>query len=272
MDLHFVDDVVRPVTRGDLPAPRPGDTLLAGGTAVMADPSPDIRRLVDLTSLHWPDLTVRQDGLEIAATCTIERLIHGEYPAAWQAVSLFAWCADSLLASYKIWHTATVGGNICLALPAGSMTSLCSVLDATLLVWHPDGTDSTHRVDEIVVGNARTVLRPGDVVRSVHLPASALAAPVAMRRISYAEYGRAGAVVLGRRTGDGVVVSVSGATVRPIVAVVASTDVDEIVSTCAAAVPDDAWFTDAHGTTEWRRAVVPHLVREVAEELVGGTR
>ncbi len=271
MDLHFVDDVVRPTSRGELPSPLPGDALLAGGTSVMAEPGPDVRRLVDLTALAWPDLTVTDDGLEIAATCTIDRLLHADLPDSWTASMLFRWCADSLLASYKIWHTATVGGNVCLALPAGSMTSLCSVLDASLLVWRADGTDSVVSVADVVVGNQRTALAPGDLLRSIHLPVAALTAHVAARRVSYAEYGRAGAVVLGRVTDDGVVISVTGGTVRPFAIPVASADPDDVVAACAAAVPDSAWFTDAHGTAEWRRAVVPHLVREVALELGSGT-
>lgn len=267
MDLHFVDDIVRPTSRGELPPPLPGDALLAGGTSVMAEPGRDLRRLVDLTTLDWPDLTVTADGLEIAATCTIDRLVHADLPQTWSARTLFRWCADSLVASYKIWHTATVGGNVCLALPAGSMTSLCSVLDASLLVWHPDGTDSVVSVADVVVGNQRTSLAPGDLLRSIHLPITALTAPVAARRVSYAEFGRAGAVVLGRATDDGVVISISGGTVRPFAIPVASHDPEAIVTICAATVPDVAWFTDAHGTAEWRRSVVPHLIHEVAVEL-----
>ena len=271
MDLHFVDDVVRPTSRAELPPARPGDTPLAGGTSVMAEPGHDVRRLVDLTALDWPDLTVTDDGLEIAATCTIDRLVHADLPESWTARPLFRWCADSLLASYKIWHTATVGGNVCLALPAGSMTSLCSVLDASLVVWHADGTDSLVSVADLVVGNQRTSLAPGDLLRSIHLSTAALTARVAARRVSYAEYGRAGAVVLGRATEDGVVISVSGATVRPFAIPVSSTEPDDVVAACAADIPGSAWFTDAHGTVEWRRAVVPHLVREVVAELGSGT-
>ncbi|GAA2059436.1 FAD binding domain-containing protein [Williamsia deligens] len=269
MDLHFVDDVVRPTDRAGLTTVRPGDAILAGGTSVMADPGPGIRRLVDITTLGWPDLTIASDGLEIAATCTIDRLVHTGYPETWSATALFDWCARSLLASYKIWHTATVGGNICLALPAGAMTSMCSVLDASLLVWRADGTDATHRVDEVVVGNATTSLGTGDVLRSIHLPASALTSPVAMRRASYAEHGRSGAVVLARSTPDGVVVSVSGATVHPFAVPVSSTDPDVVVDACMAEIPDDAWFADAHGTVPWRRGVVPHLIRGVLADLSG---
>ena len=38
------------------------------------------------------------------------------YPLIWQ-------CVNSLLGSFKVWNVATVAGNICMALPAGPMTS-----------------------------------------------------------------------------------------------------------------------------------------------------
>ena len=39
--------------------------------------------------------------------------------------------SDSFLASLKIWNAATVGGNICMSLPAGPMISLTAALEAT---------------------------------------------------------------------------------------------------------------------------------------------
>ncbi len=233
----------------------------------MSDPNPSLRRLVDLTTLAWPDLVVDESGLEIAATCTIERLITAEYPATWRATPLFERSAHTLLASYKIWHAATVGGNICLALPAGAMISMCSALDAELLVWHADGTDGVHTTAEVVTGVAETSLATGDVLRSIRLPATALAQPVAMRSASYAHLGRSGAVAIGRRTPDGTVISVTAATRHPYVVTVDSTDPDTVAAEVISAIPETGYHTDAHGTSRWRIAVTDHLVREVLYEL-----
>ena len=65
------------------------------------------------------------DGITIAATCRIAEIAHFRSPdPAWHAVPLFRACCDSFLASFKIWNTATIGGNICMSLPAGPMISL----------------------------------------------------------------------------------------------------------------------------------------------------
>ena len=44
-------------------------------------------------------------------------------------------CCNSFLASFKIWNAATVGGNICMSLPAGPMISLTVALEATYTLW-----------------------------------------------------------------------------------------------------------------------------------------
>ncbi len=267
MDLHGVTSVLRPRGRHELVGLDRHDGLLAGGTSLMSDPNPSLRRLVDLTTLHWPDLVVDDDGLEVAATCTIERLITAEFPVVWRAVSLFEQCAHALLASYKIWHTATVGGNVCLALPAGAMISLCSALDARLLVWHPDGTDSVHTTAEVVTGVAQTSLATGDVLRSIRFPVNALTGRAALRKASYAQLGRSGAVVIARRTPSGVVVSVTAATRRPYVVEVASIDPAGVARAVVSSIPADGYHTDAHGTATWRTAVSEHLIAEAVAEV-----
>lgn len=268
MDQHGVTSVLRPRARHELAALTPTDGLLAGGTSLMSDPNPSLRRLVDLTTLDWPDLVVDADGLEIAATCTIERLITADHPTHWRAAALFEQSAHTLLASYKIWHTATVGGNICLALPAGAMISMCSALDAELVVWHADGTDSVHSTAEVVTGNAQTSLATEDVLRSIRIPAAALSQRTALRKASYAHLGRSGAVVIARRTPTGVVVSVTAATRRPYVIEVASTDSDVVAQQVLSDIPREGFHTDAHGTAPWRMSVTEYLIRDAVAEVL----
>ena len=46
----------------------------------------------------------------------------------WAAAPLLRQCCEALLASFKIWRSATVGGNVALSFPAGAMISLLSAL------------------------------------------------------------------------------------------------------------------------------------------------
>ena len=120
MDLHAVHSVTRPNAREAIGVWQPGDSFLAGGTWLFSEPQPDLRRLIDLQALNWPSITIDEWGLSLAATCTIAELNALGAQNLWPASALIQGCCRSLLGSFKIWNAATVGGNICMSLPAGA--------------------------------------------------------------------------------------------------------------------------------------------------------
>ena len=69
--------------------------------------------------------------------------------------------AMSLLASFKIWNAATVGGNICMSLPAGSMISLTASLEGTYTLWPRDGEPRKIAAVDFVTGNHAECPRAG---------------------------------------------------------------------------------------------------------------
>jgi CO/xanthine dehydrogenase FAD-binding subunit len=184
MNLNTVTEVKQPLTAEDITEWRDGYAWLAGGTWLFSAPQTGTDTLIDLQSLEWPALQVEADGLEIAATCTLAELARFEAPVAWKSAPLFKLCCDSLLASFKIWNAATVGGNICMSLPAGSMISLTASLEGTYTLWPRDGEPRRIAAVDFVTGNHANVLKPGELLRSIHLPARALAKrlPFAARR------------------------------------------------------------------------------------------
>ncbi|MGO4611671.1 FAD binding domain-containing protein, partial [Variovorax sp. 2RAF20] len=76
-----------------------------------------------------------------------------------------------------------MGGNLCTSLPAGPMISLCAALEGVATVLGPGGTTRTVPVADFVTGDGRNALAPGELLRSIQLPASALASRVAFRRL-----------------------------------------------------------------------------------------
>ena len=157
MDLNTVETTSTPTHRDELWPLDPADAILAGGTWLFSEPQPHIRRLVDITRLGWEPVTVSDDGVELAATATVAEVsrlsarLQAERPD-WTAAPLLHQCCTALLASFKIWTSATVGGNICLAFPAGSMISLGAALDAEVTVWRGDGSDYRMSITEFVTG------------------------------------------------------------------------------------------------------------------------
>src|SRR6202045_2131437 len=137
MDLNTITAIVRPRRRAELPAWQTGDAWLAGGTWLFSEPQPSVGRLIDIVDLGWPSLQIDEHGLQIAATCPIAELDEMAAPAGWTAAPLFNQCCRAFLASFKIWNTATVGGNLCMALPAGPMIALATALGGSCTIWMP---------------------------------------------------------------------------------------------------------------------------------------
>jgi CO/xanthine dehydrogenase FAD-binding subunit len=254
VDLNTVAEVISPAEVGQW---RPGDAWLGGGTVLFAEPRPHLSRLLDLTTAGWPALTRRDDGLEVAATCTIAELAGSGHDLAER-------CCHAFLASFKIWNVATVGGNLCAGLPAGPMIALAAALDGTCLLLSA-GSSREVPAGDFVTGDGTTVLRDGEVLRSIHLPAEALAARTAFRQGSLHTHGRSAALVIGRRTASGgLTITVTAATTRPYVLSFPQPPSAEVVQIALSErIPHDAYLSDVHGTAAWRR----HLTRQYAEQV-----
>lgn len=261
MDLTTVTDVLDP-RRGE--PWLPGDAWLAGGTYLFSEPQPHLRRLVDLSRFGWPPIQRHGDGsVEIAATCTIAELSRFA-----GATGLVEQCCRAFLASFKIWNMATVGGNLCNALPAGPMISLATALDGVCLLIAQDGTARRLLVPEFVVGAGRTVLAPGELLRSVTVPA--LARRAAFRQASLYGLGRSGALIIGTLD-DAFTLTVTASTARPFrVVFPALPSEEELAEGIAATVRGEDWFDDIHGLPEWRRHMTFRLAEEIRRELGGG--
>jgi len=268
MDLNTIAAVERPNSRNALPDWRAGDAFLAGGTWLFSEPQPGLTRLIDLSTLGWQPVQASDRGLEIAATCTIAQLDAFTAPPSWTAAPLIGQCCRAFLASFKIWNVATVGGNICMSLPAGPMISLACALDGELLLWTPGGGERRMRVADFVKGPVQNDLKAGEIVRAIQVPVAALTRRAAFRQVSLTHIGRSGALVIGTLDSNGVfVLTVTASTPRPYQFDFRSLPSSEAL---AARIDDEIagnWFDDIHGLPAWRRDMTLHFAREILAEL-----
>jgi CO/xanthine dehydrogenase FAD-binding subunit len=273
MDLNTVAEVARPQSRAQLPVWTAGDAFLAGGTWLFSEPQVHLKRLIDLTDLKWPALTIHEQGLTIAATCTVAQLDALACPSDWLAAPLINQCCRSFLASFKIWKTATVGGNLCMSLPAGPMISLTSALDGVCTIWQADGAERKIDVADFVTGDRQNVLEPGDLLRQIDIPLAALKRRSAFRQISLAPAGRSAALLIGSLSDDTLLLTVTASTKRP-----ARLSFDRIVDPGAMrqailqAIPDGLYHDDVHGKPLWRKHMTLRLAEEIRSELLGAGR
>jgi CO/xanthine dehydrogenase FAD-binding subunit len=274
MDLNTIREVARPRAREQLPLWTAGDAWLAGGTWLFSEPQAHLARLIDLNDLQWPALTIGQSGLTIAATCTIAQLDALICPPEWIASPLINQCCRAFLASFKIWKTATVGGNLCMSLPAGPMISLTSALDGVCTIWQAYGSERKIDVVDFVTGNQRNVLAPGELLRQIDIPLAALKRRSAFRQISLTPVGRSAALLIGSIGSEGaLVLTVTGSTKRPIQLSFAGIPrPDELRDTIEQRIPDMLYHDDIHGKPVWRKHMTLKLAEEIRRELQGSSR
>lgn len=265
MDLTTVNDVVR--RPPDRPGAiwRVGDAWLAGGTWLFSAEQPDLDRLVDLTTLGWTPLETHATGLTIGATCTIHDLYTFVAPGDWPAAQLCRISCEYFLSSFKVWNSATVGGNICMSLPAGPMITLCVALEATYTLWSTDGTERIVDAADFVIGDHQNILEPGEVLRSIDIPIHALTKRHAHRRFSLTHLGRSTIFMIATRTPGttDLLLTITAGTTRPIQLSFATIPDRDSLQHVINAIPEAAWFDDPNGTPDHRL----HLARHYAEEL-----
>jgi CO/xanthine dehydrogenase FAD-binding subunit len=268
MDLNSIEAVARPRQRAELAGFAGGDAFLAGGTWLFSEPQPQLRRLIDLTALGWEPLHADEDGLIIGATCTVAELDAFEAPAGWTAAPLIGLCCRSFLASFKIWNTATIGGNLCMGLPAGPMISLAAALEGVCEIWMRDGGERRLPVVDFVRGPLDIALAPGEVLRAIHLPREALARRFAFRRASLSPIGRSGVLLIGTLKGADLVLTVTASTRRPVhLGFAGMPDAATLASRLSAEIPDALYYDDMHGRPDWRRHMTFTFAEEIRAEL-----
>ena len=265
MDLNTVTAYRAARTRGDL-ALADGETILGGGTWLYSEPQLATSGMVDLTTMGWPAWERTDAGLTVSSTCTIAELVAIPEAAQWRAQPMFFQAATALLASFKVWNIATVGGNVCRSFAAASMVSLCAALDAQALVWTPDGGEYRVPVAEMITGNGTNTLIRGEVLRALEFPERALRARTGFRKIALAELGRSGAVVTGRVDDDGAAVfGVTAAVLRPGILRYERLPSADVLGADVAAL--DGYYTDPLGAADWRRQVSGVLAEQIRQEL-----
>jgi CO/xanthine dehydrogenase FAD-binding subunit len=275
MDLNTIKEIERPTRRAGAIDWREGDAWLAGGTWLFSELQPALHRLIDLEGLGWEPLTVSEQGLEIASTCKIVKLDALVTPRDWLAAPLISQCCRSLLASFKIWNTATVGGNICMSLPAGAMISLACALEGVCTILNRDGSERRIAIEDFVTGNHQNVMQPGDLLRRIDLPASALRKKASFRRMSLTHLGRSAVLLVGTLCPkEGVfMLTVTAGTPRPLrFRFPQLPDADGLRARIENEIPDSMWFDDVHGAPAYRKHLTFHFAEEIRRELGGQGR
>ena len=159
-----------------------------------------------------------------------------------------------------------------MSLPAGALISLTAALEGVCTIWQRDGGERRVRVVDFVTGVQQNVLGPGDLLRSIDLPASALHKRTSFRRMSLTHLGRSSVLLIATlcpRDGN-MALTVTAATVRPVrIEFPQVPSADELRSKLREAIPDALYLDDVHGTPAYRKHMTFYFAEEIRTRTLG---
>lgn len=141
--------------------------LIAGGTDVLVEKDPQIEVLIDITGLGLDYIKIESQGVKIGAASTfadIEVALLGKSP-----YNLLTEAAHQM-GTPQIRNVATIGGNICYAVPSADSAPPLLALDATITISGPTGERSMDIVD-FFLDVRRNALERGEMLTEIQLPA-----------------------------------------------------------------------------------------------------
>jgi CO/xanthine dehydrogenase FAD-binding subunit len=191
-------------------------------------------------------------------------------PPEWKAAPLFSECCRAFLASFKIWNEATVGGNIVMSLPAGPMISLTAALEGVCTLWPRNGVPREMPVKDFVTGDHENVLAPGELLRSIFLPATALKKRYAFRRFSLTHLGRSEVLLIGTldQGKDEFILTVTASTLRPVQLRFENVPpAQELKGKLDQAVPFNLYLDDPHGSPPHRQHLTYYFAEQIRQSL-----
>jgi CO/xanthine dehydrogenase FAD-binding subunit len=150
------------------------------------------------------------------------------------------------------------------------MISLTVALEAVYSLWSRNDKPREVAAIDFVTGNHRNVLRPGELLRSIHIPAGALTKRFAIRRSSLTHLGRSAALVIATqsRSSDDLLLTITAATVEPKrLSFDRMPSARELQEAIAAAIPDTDYFGDVHGSAPYKKHLTFYYAEQVRAEL-----
>ena len=141
-------------------------SCIAGGTDLLVEKNPQVEALIDITGLGLSYIKSDGQGIRIGATTVLadieaSPILKGPYNILAQAART--------MGTPQIRNLATIGGNICNAVPSADSAPVLLVLGAILIIAGPAGERSMD-IAEFFQGARKNALDRGELLTEIQLP------------------------------------------------------------------------------------------------------
>jgi carbon-monoxide dehydrogenase medium subunit len=143
-----------------------GARVIAGGTDLLVTGPADTVSLIDINDLGLSYIR-EEDGLRIGATSTFADLLRSPLLARYPYHVISD--AAGELGHHNLRHIATIGGNICNAVPSADAPVALIALDAEAVIYGPSG-ERTVPLDGFFKFVRETVLGEGEFITEIAVP------------------------------------------------------------------------------------------------------
>ena len=274
MDLYNVETYLRPESLDEVSDWQSDWEWLAGGTWIFNEAQLKVKTLVDMQRLDWSEIEVSPQGLTIGATCIQNDLLDFAFPAAWTATEALK-DAVRELASFKLSHAATVGGNLCLALSASTFAPAMVALDAKYKIWRCDRTSYTVDAIDFQTAPQKTILKPGEVLRAIEIPLWNLAQwQTSFKRMAVYTSGYAIAIVVTayHPQTQQIRFGIGGSVKSPQLIKFDRIPTPEQIASELLKIPSDIYLDDERGSVTYRQHITRILMQRGITELTAGIK
>lgn len=272
MDLYSVEKYLQPTSLAEVSDWQRDWQWLAGGTWIFNEPQPQTKTIVDMQRFQWSETEITSEGLSIGATCIQNDLLDLSFPVEWTACEALK-DAVRELASFKLSHTATVGGNICLALSASTFAPVMVALNATYEIWRPEGEAYTVNAIDFQTAPQQTILQSGEVLRRIKIPKGNLAGwQTSFKRMAVCTAGYAIAIVVTAYHPESqqVKFGIAGSVKAPRLIEFESVPTPKQIVGAFRETPLHTYIDDERGSAVYRRHITQVLMQRGIEELTAG--
>ena len=179
-----IEEYHRPqsIQEAQLMLARHGDKgrLLAGGTDLLVKRPEGVTCIIDLKDLHLDYIRGNPDGIHIGAMTTFSQLLNSPL----MHVNPYNVLTDAArqMGHRNIRNLATIGGNICNAVPSADAAPPLIALESRAVIAAA-GADRIIPLEELFKGVRETALAPGEILREIFLPQQSYKAGASFKKL-----------------------------------------------------------------------------------------